>query len=584
MIQGRKLRSVLLTVGVAASLCGACNSGNRSAPQTDSGAGASAGGSSSTAVGGALTDAATPLGMSVDPDAFGKADLSKLGFAAFSQSNVSAPDPQVLALVPDLVPRAWGQWDTSGVKATDYDFGYPSDCQAKGITFVGGLTASVIFQDEMSASDFADEVGRDAANSPVPHDEVVPNAFRGTLASPGFRQRLIDIAELQIDGGVNGLFFDEVNSGFIGANYDGDEGFDDHQVADFGRFLCTKYDAPTLASFDIAGTDLLDCSGADPGATFDYRGYLARHGATSAPLSAANPLQSAWGTTIQNRPDPTAGTFVETYPSLVYFQQIVVAVRNYARQKYGKEILITANGVFPFVDFQGVGLYDWNHDGAGPEGFDWVPLVDGHFSGSATFGTALLALKARSKLVLAAASGSEVPLLLFLDWPTDSINRYYALPLNERQDYVRAFLAEASSLGMWFSVPLATTTDTNTASALGMMDTFTALRGFYTKNQPLFWGAQDAAGTVTSSQANIGTRLATLPDGRLVLYVINHNYSAGFEPQSHVALSFPASTAPASVALASPDTPSGTATLSYASGIATVNIDTLSSYAIVTLN
>ena len=576
MTQSRRLRAVLLASCAAASLCGACNSSSRAAPQASSGAGAG---------GAAAADAATAsLGMNIDPNAFGKADLSKIGFAAFSQSNVNGRDPQVLALVPDLVPRAWGQWDTSGVTAADYDFSYPSDCQAQGITFIGGLTASVIFQDQMSASDFADEVGRDAANSPVPHDEIVPNAFRGSLASPGFRQRLIDIAEIQIDGGVSGLFFDEVNSGFIGANYDGDEGFDDHQVADFGRFLCAKYDAPTLASFDVAESDRLDCNATDPGATFDYRGYLARHGATNAPLSAANPLQPAWGTTEQNRPDPTAGSFVETYPSLVYFQQIVVAVRNYARQKYGKEILITANGVFPFVDFQGVGLYDWNQDGAGPRGFDWVPVVNGHFGGSATFATPLLALKARSKRVLAAATGSEVPLLLFLDWPTDSINRYYALPLSERQDYVRAFLAEASSLGMWFSVPLATTTDTETASALGMMDTFSALRTFYTQNQQLFRGAQDAPGTVTSSQTNIGTRLATLPDGRLVLYVINHNYSASFLPQSNLALSFPSATAPASVVLASPDTPNVAATFSYESGMVTVNVGALTSYVVVVLS
>jgi hypothetical protein len=560
--------------------CFACNSANRATALPD--AGSAGGGSGGAAGGNSGAAGATPLALGIDPTAFGKADLSKIAFAAFSQSNVNGRDPQLLGLAPDLVPRAWGQWDTSGLKAADYDFTYPSACQANGTTFIGGITASVIFQDEMTSYEFADEVGRDAANNPVPHDEIVPNAFRGSLASPGFRQRLIDIAKIQIDGGVNGLFFDEVNSSFIGTSYNGDEGFDDHHVADFGRLLCAKYDRTMLAAFDVSAADQLDCSASDPGASFDYRGYLARHGATTAPLSSVNPLQAAWGTTLQNRPDPSAGTFVETYPALVYFQQIVLAVRNYARQKYGKEILITANGIFPFVDFQSVGLYDWNHDGPGPKGFDWVPVVNGHFAGSASFSVPLAALKVHSQSLLLAASGSEVPLLLFLDWPTDSINRYYALPLTERQDYLRAFLAEASSLGMWFAVPLATTTDSQTATALGVMDSLQALRTFYTAHRELFLGAKDAPGAVQSSLTSAGTHLVTLPDGRLVLYLLNHDYSAGFVPHTGVSVSFPAASAPTQVTLASPDLSADTpAQFSFQNGVVSVTIDQLQSSLVV---
>ncbi|HEY4103887.1 MAG TPA: hypothetical protein VGM44_08350 [Polyangiaceae bacterium] len=584
-------------IGVFASLviCAACGGSHTSASPNSAGttSGGSANGGSAGVSGansaagdsGAVSTAigVTASGVNVDPSAFGRADLSKIAFTAFSQSGTNAQDPQVLSLVPDLVPRTWSQWDTYGVKASDYDFSYPSACQAKGITFVGGLTASVIFQDEMSESDFADEVGRDAANNPVPHNEIVPNAFRGALASPGFRQRLIDVAELQIDGGVDGLFFDEVNSSFIGANYAGDEGFDDHHVADFGRFLCIRHGGE-LANFDLTSADQLDCSANDPGAGFDYRGYLARIGATAAPLSAANPLQVAWGTTIQNRTDPSAGTFVATYPAYVYFQQIVATVRNYARQKYNKEILVTANGIFPFVDFQSVGLYDYNHEGPGPKGFDWVPLTtDGHFAGTGTFASALENLKAQSKSVQAAVSGAEVPLLLFLDWPTDSINRYYALPQSERVDYVRAFLAETSALGMWFAVPLATTTDTQTASALGMMDSFQALRAFYVAHGDLFRGAQELPDTtVQSSLPTAGTRLVALPDARFALYVINHDYTAGFVPHTGVTVSFPSPQMPFSVTLASPDLAADmTPSYSIRNGILSVTIEELTSSAVI---
>jgi hypothetical protein len=523
------------------------------------------------------------LPTTVNPDAFGRADLSHIAFAAFSQTGSNQEDPQVLDLAPDLVPRAWQRWDTYGTKASDYDFGYVTACQAKNIAFVGGSTASVIFQDEVSAADFADQAGRDASNDLVPHPEVTPNAYRASLASPAFQQRLIDIGKLQIDGGVTGLFFDEVNGGYFGPKYDGNEGFDDHDVSDFGRYLCRKYatsPATLTGALGIQAADGLDCTAASAGGTFDYRGYIARHGVQQAPLSAGNPLASDWGTTVAGRPDPSVGTFVETYPSMVYWQRIVVALRDYARTMYKREIFITANGIYPFVDFQSVGLYDWNHDGPGPMGFNWVPTAaDGSLDGTVSFRDTLLALKARSKRVVEAAGGKEVPLLLFLDWPTTSIDRYYALPLEGRMDYFRIFAAEAYALGMWFAVPLATTTDTNTATALGMMDFFKQLRAFYDAHAVLYRGGQDLQVTATVSSPKVTSGLAQLPDGRTVVHLVNHDYAAGVVPQQALTVTWPASSAPASVTLVSPDLPSDQpATFTYAGGQVTVNVATLEAY------
>jgi hypothetical protein len=567
-------RSIALALG--ALFLGGCGGGG--------GGGVGGGGNGGGGAGGAPPGAAWP--PPIDPAAFGHADLSAITVGAFSQVGTNGSDAQVLTLAPDIVPRAWGQWDVYGIHATDYNSAYPVSCHAQGITFVGGLTASVIFMDQMSADDFSDEVGRDATGQPVPHSEIVPNAYRGALASPGFRQRLIDIAKLQIDAGVDGLFFDEATSSYIGANYDGDEGFDDHDVADFGRFLCAKHagDAAALASFDLAPSDGLDCTAADPGATFDYRGYLARHGAQSAPLGGANPLAGEWGTTVANRPDPTLGTFLETYPALVYWQQIVVAVRKYARDTYGKEVLITSNGIYPFVDFQSVGLYDWNQDvpNAGPRGFDYVPTTgaapDLHYDGTVLFMPAFEALKARSQRILQAVGGPEVPLLLFLDWPTDNMNRYYALPTAERQDYVRTMLAEAYAYGIWFSLPLSTTTDTNTATALGMMDFFAQMRAFYEAHADLFRGAHDAAATATLTGSGLASHLATLDDGRAVLHIVNHNYASGFIPQSGVTASIPFDHAPAGVTLVSPDFAADQpGAFTYAGGAVAVNVGAIAS-------
>jgi hypothetical protein len=63
-------------------------------------------------------------------------------------------------------------------------------------------------------------------------------------------------------------------------------------------------------------------------------------------LSSSGGPPEGWRHNINNRPDPSRGTFLETYPALVYWQQIVVAVRTYARQQYNREILISANN-FP---------------------------------------------------------------------------------------------------------------------------------------------------------------------------------------------------------------------------------------------
>jgi hypothetical protein len=567
---------ILPALGIAAVLLAGCASGGGHAA-TDA---------SPSAEAGQLISLPPPL----DPRAIGAFDLSTVKVAAFSQTGVAQSDPQVLALAPDLVPRAWNRWDLSGLKAADYSPSYPAACRANGTLFVGGLTASVIFTDEMSAAEFTDEVGRNAAGAEVAHSEIVTGAFRGALASPGFRQLLIRIAKLQIDSGVDGLFFDEVNGGYFGSSYDGNEGFDDHDVADFGRYLCARHgsDTAALAAFDLVAADGLDCASADPGAAFNYRGYLARQGFVASPVNAANKLAGEWGTTVQNRPDPAKGTFVETFPSLVYWQEIVLAVRGYARDKYGKEVLITANGIFPFVDFQSVGLYDWNKDGTGPRGFDYVPITgtapNTHLNGTVSFMPTLQALKDRSKRIVEAAGGHEVPLLLFLDWPTDSMNRYYGLPLEERKDYVRIMLAEASALGLWFALPLATTTDTSTATALGMMDFFATMRGFYQAHAELYRGGRDSTVVPVVSATGVAAHLVTFDSGRSVLHLVNHNYAASFVPQSGLSVTLPLAQAPTKLTLVSSDLAvDQPATFSYDNGQLSVNVGTLVSSSVVVI-
>jgi hypothetical protein len=519
----------------------------------------------------------------IDPQAMGKADVSDIVFPAFSVVANNKQDPQVLDLVPDLLPRAWCRWDIWGLKSSDFDFTYPTACHAKNIRFMGGTTASAFFKDEVSEADFWDQVTRDAWGQAVPHPEFATNGYRASLANPSYRQRLVDIAKIQLDGGADGIHFDEVYGGYTGANWvGGNEGFDNYHVADFGAYLCAKYaSTPSLltTNFGLLADDKLDCGGPAGGRGFDYRAYIARHGDSDSPLSATNPLAADWGTNVNNRSDPTRGTFLEIYPGLVYWQQIVVALRSYARQRYGREILISANGIYPFVDFQSIGLYTPNSDAPNGASFDWMPVLGSDLNGTVSFKSQLELFKSRSKATMEAGGGGEVPILLFLDYATPSLNRYYALPLQGRKDYFRLFGAEAYALGMMFAVPIAVTTDANTATVLGMMDFFKQMKAFYKAHAGLYLGSNQLADVPVVSAPNVTTVLSRTSDGGTVLHLVNHNYAGAPVVQRNVSVSFPLAYPPGSVTLVSPDLPADQPTsFSYADGVVTISGADLDAY------
>jgi hypothetical protein len=543
----------------------------------------------------ATTAASNPAGgggiysqIQIDPAVYGTRDPSGLTVFGFSQESQNLPaDPQVLEMLANIVPRAWQRWDLGGTQSSDYNWNYPAQAQADDIAFIGGTTATVLFQDEFRApSQFNSVVSCNAQGQPVVHAPL--NFYRGSMASPSYRQYIIGIGELQIDGGVDGLFFDEPDESYEGSTYgDGDEGFDDADVADFGGFLCGKY--PNLSAsdwqtqFGVTAADQLNCSlsTAQWGRSFDYRGYLARNGWQTDPLSSSNPLAAEWGAMSGGHPEPDNGTFTGTYTSLVYWQNIVLTLRNYARQKYGREIYITANGVFPFVDFQMNGLWDGNPDGSGGTSADYCPLTpDGHLDGTQSLLGAFLSIKQRSARI----DGRVVPVAAFIDWPTGVMSRYLSLPPTEMQDYWRMYVPEALAATVYLNMHLLDTVGDPTAAQLGLMPLFEETAAFYEApaHAALYHNTQDLSGAVTVSVPNITTNLTQLSDGRTVAHLINHNYSQGFQEQDGVAVAFPLSKAPASVTLVSPDYAEDTpAPFTYAGGQVQVTVPQLVSYVAV---
>src|SRR5579862_9330384 len=84
----------------ALAVCGGCGGVSSAPPRSGGVVGLDAG--APPAVEAGSGDAAASWPPKVDPTAFGKADLSRVTVAAFSQVNVDGSDPQVLTLTPDL--------------------------------------------------------------------------------------------------------------------------------------------------------------------------------------------------------------------------------------------------------------------------------------------------------------------------------------------------------------------------------------------------------------------------------------------------------------------------------------------------
>ena len=536
--------------------------------------------------------AAFCLGLScgVAANASGRiASLDTLTAFSFSQGGAGdAADPQVLRLAPELNLRTWNCWKAYGSTIADYNAAQISAYHARGILLEGGLTASVVFrEDAPSDSAFLDWISRDALNDTVSYDQIQPGARRANIASEGFRRHLVELAKVQIDLGVDGLFFDEVNAGFEGSDkwtWNGNEGFDDAHLRAFNRYLLALHPDWTRerfrAAFRMDSTNVLDpaVSPDSLGRNFNYRAYLSAHGWETHPLISANPLAKIWGRSVQNRMRKTGTNFVEA-STTAWWGEIVDSVRAYAAAK-GRVIHITSNGIVPFVDFNSIGLYDYNQDTAGKQ-VDYVPTTaSGGLDGSRSLQAAFRSLRERSL-----SESDSVPTVLFLDWPTGFMNSYYAFSKRQKLDYWKIYGAEGFANGLIWAFHLRTAMGGDpTAASMGILDSLGRLMNFYRTHATLYhhvaW-PEVAVAAPSGIAATISWQAST---HRLFLHLVNHNYRDSLLSQTGLAVTFPLSAAPLSVDAWTPD--SGevrSAQTSWSEGQLFVTLDRLDSYAVVAL-
>jgi hypothetical protein len=523
----------------------------------------------------------------VDPANIGDLDVPGVPYGSFiltnslvfgfSQIGTSQEDPQVFTLCPDVNMRAWQKWDIYGTNSSDYNQAYIDKCRNSNILFMAGGTMSVVFRDEAAdETQFQDWATRNAQGNLQEHPELWIG-YRGSMANPAFRAHVLEYLKKQIDLGVDGLFLDELDGGYYN-----NEGYDDYFIRDFNRYLMNKYPGYTrsdwMQKFGMPANNIIrrDIPYSDLSGNFNYRKYLEQKGWNGNPKTAANPLASEWGYPLGNRFDIHDTSFTGKYMGL-YIKEIMVALRKYARDKYSKEILITANGIFPWMDFNSLGMYDGNHDDTSMGEADYVPVQSGHLNGSKSLKTIYLKMLAKSRDV-----SGNVPLVLFMDWPNSMINGYYNLPLAEKKDFWRIYAAEAYSCGLRFAFHLRSSMPAEpTASDSGILSFLADYSRFYQQNAGLYRNATNMGISVlTGDKINIACNLAYQQDkNRYILHLVNHNYNNQILPQSSFTVSLNLDRSPSKITLISPDT-SITQNLSFtkSGNLLQINVDNIDFY------
>ncbi|HEY6477827.1 MAG TPA: hypothetical protein VI456_14725 [Polyangia bacterium] len=510
-----------------------------------------------------------------------------------SQYPVGVADPQVLELAPDVVVRGWSTWDTDGFSVDNYDAAYLEACHQANIRFIGGAEVSALFKDQFpdqwdAADTFMDFATRDARNAVVPHDDIYPNLYWATLANPRVRARAVRIAEMQIDLGVDGLQFVGLDADLDGVQGYPDEGYDSYRLADFNAYLLAKY--PTeddfAGRFSMTPPNVLrrDQSPGDLADNFNYQTYLHDLGVSDDPSSPNNPLASEWGAPSGGRATPDPQSFLETAGPYVYWQEMVSELHAYAQAR-GRDIFINATGVYPFVDFQTVGLYDNTTDGPNGEAVTYVPLTsDGHLDGTAVLAPAFTGIKARAE-----ALSPGAPVVVFLD---GNWSQYDGLTPDEMQDYWRLYTAEAYASGLFFALDLYSPSDAqHTATETGLMPLYQSLAAFYRAHADLYRGVVPSAGeagAVPNATVTLADQLDPAEAGRVsrrIVHLVNHQYQGGIVLRTGVPLTISSSAAPGTVTLASPDqTVDAPMAFSYAEGQIAVTLPSLAAYDVVVIS
>jgi len=321
---------------------------------------------------------------------------------------------------------------------------------------------------------------------------------------------------------------------------------------------------------------------------FDFARFLRQKEWQNDPFARSYPLREVWGLAVMARPAPGAPTFVDAAEAYRYWPAIAGAVRAYARDHHGRELLMAADGVYPGVDVHSVGLREDNADG--PEGalVTYVHLAgDEHLDGMYSFQNAFLGLKVRAQ-----AFAPGAPVVVYLDgfW-----NKYNFLPPSEQADYWRMYSAEAYANGVFLAFHLKGVPGTGAplSVATPVMAAYKTLAAFYRAHAAAYHGVVRSV-TPLPPLPRVTVAIADRLDGaagavvQRYVHVVNHQYSRAFVPQPNLAVTFASPSRPSAITLASPDQPADLAAYPFTydelDGATTVVLPSLVSYTLIEIS
>jgi hypothetical protein len=182
----------------------------------------------------------------------------------------------------------------------------------RGITFCTMITSSALFPEICPPGKLEAWSARDA------HGNLIPAGswHQGCLNNPEFRTFIRDIGRAEVDGGADGIHYDESYSRWFWMRPI--PCFCDGCCAELRAWLKSHFTAVQLHS--QWGIDDID--------SFDYRAYLAAHHLADAPWQS--PLHDQWW-------------LMQLHSTVRWEQWIVADNKSYAREKYGRDLIVNSN-------------------------------------------------------------------------------------------------------------------------------------------------------------------------------------------------------------------------------------------------
>ena len=428
----------------------------------------------------------------------------------------------------DMLIRSWFKWN----QAPDVSKWtvQPIAAHKMGALFGGGITCSALYDNEngLTQQQVTDMATRG------PDGKLVdawgqPGIRHGSLSCPAYLDYLFRWCKEQIDAGVDYLFMDETNAALSDK-----EGYDDRSLADFRSYLinsCSQTRGWKLD--DVRWHEKLGITLTDPAIcpsgrmdTFDYRAYMRAGGFISNPNVVGNKLAGLWadGRTVRDNKA---------------WKTLTDRIRAYGKEK-GRRILLSGNGIVPYVDLQVLGVWDrWTTD-------------NGHVDLRANQLGTWHALVTRAQTV----AGSKVSVVLFHDWGMgDTPFPWMAVAPSEREVWMRTRGAEIYAAGGFFAFPVEGPFGCD-CSRDGTLPLIAHLTNFYQRNRDTYlksrWLGSDCVKTTApllSLSAGWWTDARTL-----ILHVINRDVKAGvLKPRGAVEVELPVNEAPISAFIVSPD-------------------------------